>query len=203
MGKRDGVDVHFRKTLRRERERRRWSQADLAKKLTESGVPMYHTTIAKIEAGERAVRVDEAAGLADALEVPLDWMLGRQAAGPANEIRYSLRVLREKAQETMAGIASMIQAIQDWETDTFGIDFAGKDGVDVDFKEAAKALAYVQTLLVEIALCELPEEHPVWQRDLAHHNEVLKRIVDSLPIAPLKEVAPEDFNDIDLGGKQP
>lgn len=188
MRKPEPVDVYFRKKVRSERERRRWSQLELAKKLSDLGVAMYGTTIAKIESGERAVRVDEAAGIADVLELPLDWMLGRPKTGPANEIRYSLRVLREKAQDTISDIGSMIEALQDWETDTYAIDFDGKDELGADLNEAARALNYVQALLVQIAVCDLPDDHPAWQIDLDQLHEALQKIVESFHTSPLKKV---------------
>lgn len=47
--------------------------------LSEKGIaPMHPTTLAKIEAGTRSVRINEAVGIADLLEVSLDSLLGRQ-----------------------------------------------------------------------------------------------------------------------------
>ena len=43
---------------------------------------MHATTIAKIEAGSRSVRINEAVGIADLFEVSLDTLLGRKS-GPS------------------------------------------------------------------------------------------------------------------------
>lgn len=51
------------------RERRRWSQLELAERLTDLGVPMDRSTIAKLENASRRVTLDEALGLAAALGV--------------------------------------------------------------------------------------------------------------------------------------
>ncbi len=42
---------------------------------------MHHTTVAKIEAGAREVKLDEAAAMADLYGLPLDALLGRSAKG--------------------------------------------------------------------------------------------------------------------------
>jgi transcriptional regulator with XRE-family HTH domain len=65
MGKRKWTEDYFSKRLRAERERRKWTQTELADQLDAKGIPMHWTTIAKIEKGDRSVRIDEAAGIAD------------------------------------------------------------------------------------------------------------------------------------------
>ena len=68
--------------MRAERERRGWSQEELAKRLTDKGVDTYASTVAKIESEKkpRAVRLAEAAAIADLFDVSLDTLLGRQMA---------------------------------------------------------------------------------------------------------------------------
>lgn len=199
MGKRERVEDYFRKQLRRERDRRGFSQSDLAKTLTGRGVAMHATTVAKIEAGERGVRIDEAVGIADVLDVPLEWMLGRQSTGPASEIRYSLRALQDRAQETITGLGAMIQALEDWEVDTFGIAFDGKDELDADLQALAKVLAGVQARLVEdVTLRDLPEDHPVWKADLDQLREAVSHIQKSFaPLAPLEAVNPNSLTEVE------
>lgn len=73
------AEDQFRMRLREERERRNLSQADVAKRLGDMGVDgIYATTIAKMENGERAVRVDEAAAIADLFETSVDVLTGRE-----------------------------------------------------------------------------------------------------------------------------
>ena len=45
---------------------------------------IYSTTVAKIESGERAVRIDEAAALADLFDVSVDALLGRNVERTGN-----------------------------------------------------------------------------------------------------------------------
>jgi transcriptional regulator with XRE-family HTH domain len=68
----------FRKRIARERKRRRWSQAEVARKLTAMNIDnMHHTTVAKIEAGDREIKLHEAIAIGDLYGVPLDALLGR------------------------------------------------------------------------------------------------------------------------------
>ena len=84
----------FSKRLRAEREQRGWSQADMAERLSDKDIPMHWTTIAKIEAGDRSVRIAEAVGIADLFEVSLDALLGRSVE-PKNDERYAARALHD------------------------------------------------------------------------------------------------------------
>jgi transcriptional regulator with XRE-family HTH domain len=64
--------------MRRERERRGWTQAELATKLAEVGVNLHPSAIAKIELRDvtrpRAIRLDEAQAIAYLLGLPLEEM---------------------------------------------------------------------------------------------------------------------------------
>jgi hypothetical protein len=51
----------------------------MADMLSDMGIaPMHPTTLAKIEAGTRSVRINEAVGIAELFKVSLDALLGRQ-----------------------------------------------------------------------------------------------------------------------------
>ena len=82
MGKQSAVETRFRERVRAERDRRRWSQADLSKRLQAKGLDhILPSTVAKIEGGDRAVRIDEANALADLFAISVDDLLGRSPAG--------------------------------------------------------------------------------------------------------------------------
>ena len=78
MGASEIAESQFRKTLRRERESHKWSQAHLATLLSGKGLTVYPTTIAKIEAGERAAKIDELVAIADVFGVSVDVLLGHR-----------------------------------------------------------------------------------------------------------------------------
>ena len=60
----------FRNGVRRARERKGWTQTDLAKRLrTQTEFPATQSTVSRIESGDRAVTIDEAFALADVLDV--------------------------------------------------------------------------------------------------------------------------------------
>jgi transcriptional regulator with XRE-family HTH domain len=93
MGRAERARDDFRNKLRTERKSRNLSQADLAKLLEASTEQAWHpTTIAKIEAGERSVRIDEAAAIADLFELSLDGFLGRRTSG-RDDMVYAARAL--------------------------------------------------------------------------------------------------------------
>lgn len=72
------IEHHFSKALKDLRKSRDWSQSQLEKMLAEKGIHLHWTTIAKIEKGERSVRIDEAAAIADLFDTSVDALLGRQ-----------------------------------------------------------------------------------------------------------------------------
>lgn len=67
----------FRENLRRHREARNWTQGDLARYLRDTGATAlgHQTTLARLESGQRAVRLDEAVIIARVLDITLDQLL--------------------------------------------------------------------------------------------------------------------------------
>jgi transcriptional regulator with XRE-family HTH domain len=89
-----GVD-HFRKRIANLRNERDWSQAEVAKKLTAMGIDnMHNTTVAKIEAGDREIKLDEAAALANLFGLSVDSLLGR-SQGAHQDLLYALGALED------------------------------------------------------------------------------------------------------------
>jgi transcriptional regulator with XRE-family HTH domain len=96
--------------MRAHRERLGWSQADLAKRLSDTGVPgVYPTTIAKIEAGDRAVRVDELDGLATVFGASVDLLLGRY--GDRDELTLAAGNLQELARENAVHMGNLRETL--------------------------------------------------------------------------------------------
>lgn len=71
--------------LRREREERGWSQQEVAKRLADRGISLHMSTIAKIEAGSRSVRLNEAIALARVFDTGVE-ELASPPVGELNEI---------------------------------------------------------------------------------------------------------------------
>jgi transcriptional regulator with XRE-family HTH domain len=88
----------FGRRLRYLREEAGLTQRQLADVMREAGYKMHQTTVAKIEAGERAVPVDEAAQFADALGIDLTQLLN---VGQKRLITAQLKVrsLEHRAEE--------------------------------------------------------------------------------------------------------
>ena len=73
----------------------------MADMLSDKGIaPMHATTIAKIEAGSRSVRINEAVGIADLFEVSLDSLLGRKPGTERSDLTYRLGALAASAHES-------------------------------------------------------------------------------------------------------
>ena len=110
MGRKERTEVYFRKRLKRERDSRGWSQSEMAKLLSDNGIPMHPTTIAKIEAGDRTVRIDEATGIADLLGLGLDGLLGRK--GMEDDQSHAMSVLAEEAQKIGIEVGDMMDRLR-------------------------------------------------------------------------------------------
>lgn len=99
--------------MRAERKARNLSQADLAKALNAVTEQDWHTTtIAKIEAGERSVRIDEAAAIADIFELSLDGFLGRNKS-PRETAMYSARALSGSISQATYQLGSIHETLRD------------------------------------------------------------------------------------------
>lgn len=112
MGRQGRAGDLFKERLKSHRKRVGWSQADLAKQLASKGIDgVYPTTVAKIEAGDRAVRIDELAALADLFGVTVDALLGRNT--PKGELEWVFKTLQPLARDTAERIAAVSDTIAD------------------------------------------------------------------------------------------
>jgi transcriptional regulator with XRE-family HTH domain len=95
MGKKPVDMSRFREHITRERKRRGLSQAEVARMLTAKGIDnMHHTTVAKIEAGDREIKLDEAVALAQLYEAPLDALVGLHPKS-GRDLNFLLRALND------------------------------------------------------------------------------------------------------------
>lgn len=78
-----------------------WSQEQVAKRLLEFGVSMHQTTIAKIEAAARPIRVNEAYVLAKILNVSLEDLLQYTPDGAEDELQLALAFSAQAHQQAV------------------------------------------------------------------------------------------------------
>jgi transcriptional regulator with XRE-family HTH domain len=86
MGTEKLAATELRNTLYRLRESQGWSMAAMADILRGKGLKVYPTTIAKIEAGDRTVKVDELVAYAEVFEVSVDTLLGHSTQGAGDKL---------------------------------------------------------------------------------------------------------------------
>jgi transcriptional regulator with XRE-family HTH domain len=102
------VDNKFAENLRIAREKKELSQADLADR-----TGLQPSAISHFEAGRRSPSFDNLKRLADALNVPIDSLLGReskhQVEGPvAEKLFRNFEKLSAADQETLSNFAKML-----------------------------------------------------------------------------------------------
>lgn len=95
----------FGQRVREAREQAGLTQAFVAKALAERGFRVGHTTVAKIEAGDRATSVEEAVALADILNVGVEPLAVGGVAAPDSD-PYTTRALNDAQASLIAlGVA--------------------------------------------------------------------------------------------------
>lgn len=133
-----GVD-HFRKRVANLRNERDWSQAELAKKLTAMGIDnMHNTTVAKIEAGDREIKLDEAAALANLFGLSVDSLLGRRQ-GAHQDLQYALGALEDAVFTARNELDRMSKSLQDRVHD-IPVDYEGYESLAQLVREASGRL---------------------------------------------------------------
>lgn len=116
------ADEQFAVRIREERERRKWSQADVARFMTGRGWGWHPQTVQKIEAGHRKVTVGEGKALAEIFETTVDRLTwpGREASASSllltstvraeqayhqiSEWTYTLRFNQWQLERTVSGV---------------------------------------------------------------------------------------------------
>jgi len=147
------VDARFGQQLKRMRDEKGWTQPQMAKLLSEKEIyPMHATTIAKIEAGTRSVRINEAVAMADLLDVSLDTLLGRWRHDDTT-LTFALATLMGyvtdcqrqigEAQGTAADIAEQVDDLPEQFDDVAALPDLQRAarGLSAELKRAATAAA--------------------------------------------------------------
>ena len=100
---------------------------------------MHPTTIAKIEAGDRSVTIDEAAGVADLFELSLDSLLGRRS-GLKTDLAFALHALQSVVNHSQWQIIAIHAALDERLADLSDFEFDGREDLDSEGARAIKAL---------------------------------------------------------------
>lgn len=138
MAKTSPVGDRFREELRTARVRAGWSQAQLAEVCNERyGMGIHGSGIAKIEAGDRDVRIGELAAFADLFGASTDAMLGRQSG--ENDVLWAASKLSTNAQKAVADVVALKNRTSDDAQDLW--TYAERDGKQA----AAKRLVDLAT----------------------------------------------------------
>lgn len=92
--------------MKRLREERGWTQADLSRKMADIGWSgMYQTTISRMEKGERPVRIGEARGLARVFDVTVGMMIAQpESSKPVETLKNSVMKLEDVRQRLRGAI---------------------------------------------------------------------------------------------------
>ncbi|WNG95298.1 helix-turn-helix domain-containing protein [Mycobacterium sp. ITM-2016-00318] len=157
MGIPQQLRTAFRERVKDERNRRNWTQAEVARMLSDKGIDnMRNTAVAKIESGEREVKLDEAVGFADLFGVSLDSLLGRKA-GAGDDLAFAFRGLRDVARQSMHEISLTVGTLRERWTDLTAFEFDGRSELEALVAEAGDALMNASSAMFHVTAFELSE----------------------------------------------
>jgi hypothetical protein len=127
----------------------------MAKMLADRGVqPMHPTTVAKIEAGDRSVRINEAMEIAELFGVSMDTLLGRTiAADPVEELQTVIVV----AETLWSKVYAIRQVFCDRVGDLTALDFEGREELQEQVETAREAIETATNMLALIASFPRPK----------------------------------------------
>lgn len=133
------TDEQFGQQLKKQRQLRGWTQPQLAAMLIDKGVsPMHATTIAKIEAAQRSVRINEAVAIADLFSVSVDSLLGRQEPDDTTFF-FAMTVLQAYVDDAVGKIREVQGVYSDIDDQIDGVaerfDFACIEGLRAAARE--------------------------------------------------------------------
>ena len=117
--------------------------------LADRGVATYATTVAKIEAGDRAVRLDEAVAIADIFGMSLDVFLGRNQS-PERELADLLRSLQATARQATEFATASSAALRDRSAELAAFQFGERDALVADTNAACDALTQAAVALRKV-----------------------------------------------------
>ena len=154
------ADERFAVRIREERERRHWSQADLAKAMSAVGWPWYPQTVHRIESGTRKVSVGEAKSLAEIFGTIVDRLTwpGKEASAAGLLTMFTARA--DDAWQQVASWASTLRHAQRQLRSTLAsVERDGYFGSE-EIRRYAEEARYALGLTADAAVAEEEEEEP-------------------------------------------
>jgi hypothetical protein len=148
----------------------------MAKMLSDKGISMHWTTIAKIEKNDRSVRIDEAAGIADLFDTSVDALLGRKVR-PGNDLAYILRAVLNTARQSAEQTAAIADALGDNLVDLDALEFNGREELENEVVRAQRDLLKAQAVLSNVAKFKLPRRSRVALRKTLTIPEIRTAVV--------------------------
>ncbi|MDI9941804.1 MULTISPECIES: helix-turn-helix transcriptional regulator [Rhodococcus] len=120
MAATETAEQRFGERVKWERERRKWSQAELARRVADAGVPMHPTTVTKIEARDalrpRSIRLDEADAFARVFDRSIDQLLGvarkTDSRALAEEVAATAAVTNRRMRSDLGAIFQLSERVQ-------------------------------------------------------------------------------------------
>lgn len=181
MGLRERVDTYFGTRVRQQRERHGWSQEELAKKLTDKGIPTYASTIAKIESDKkpRAARLGEAVAIADLFDVSVDSLLGRHT-GLGSDLAFALRCLRDIASRSAADVVATFNVLNTIYLDVAAFEFEGETEIGGEVVRAATGLADAFNALLKVAAFKRPSGTPARRHEPSPGPSMAEKLIEML-----------------------
>jgi len=160
MGTRKWTEDYFAGRLKIEREHRKWTQRQMAELLSaKMGYSVHWTTIAKIEKGERSVRIDEAGGIADLFGASVDELLGRSHKPPDHyRISYPIRAIVDGARKALPALETILDMLgrDSHVLELAALEFEGQDVLMTDLLQAYSAVEDTKSAVTKVAAFEMP-----------------------------------------------
>lgn len=122
-------EIWFGENLRRLREQLGVSQSGLAREMAERGFQFHQTTISRIEAGDRPVRLAEATTLAEIVRTSVSMLIMQPV-----ELRYSENLFRARSKLVKARMQATDAIIELWK-------MRAKLEEEIDFVDRSKRMS--------------------------------------------------------------
>lgn len=103
----------FGHNVKRAREEKGWSRAEVLRRLADMGIDMYAMTIKRIEDGEQAAKVHEAVGLARVFDTTVEELEHVAPDTLGDELEQAARVLRRARANAVDSVEALIEAEKD------------------------------------------------------------------------------------------